>query len=153
MGDSKNKVGESKKGMEDFLEIDGLTKERLLKAAQAVLEQAYAPYSQIRVGAAVLADSGQIYAGSNIENSSYSLTVCAERNAIFHALAHGEKHFLALAVVTDSDQVKSPCGACRQVLAEFAPQLPVIFVNPQVTVFFNVAELLPQAFSLKGELS
>ena len=104
--------------MENFLKIDGLTKERLLEAAQAALQQAYAPYSQIRVGAAVLADSGHIYAGSNVENSSYSLTVCAERNAIFHALAHGEKRFLALAVVTDSELVKSPCGACRQVMAE-----------------------------------
>jgi cytidine deaminase len=138
--------------MENFLKIDGLTKERLLEAAQAALQQAYAPYSQIRVGAAVLADSGHIYAGSNVENSSYSLTVCAERNAIFHALAHGEKHFLALAVVTDSEQVKSPCGACRQVIAEFAPQLPVVFTNPQGTWVFNLSELLPQAFSLKADL-
>ena len=138
--------------MGDFTDIDGLTQERLLKAAQAVLEQAYAPYSQIRVGAAVLAGTGQIYAGCNIENSSYSLTVCAERNAIFHALDHGEKHFLALAVVTDSEQVTSPCGACRQVLAEFSPQLPVVFVNPQETRSFNVAELLPQAFSLKADM-
>ncbi len=138
--------------MGDFLEVEGLTKARLLEAAQAVLEEAYAPYSQIRVGAAVLADSGQIYAGCNIENSSYSLTICAERNAIFHALTHGEKHFLALAVVTDSELVTSPCGACRQVLAEFAPQLPVVFANPQGTMVFNVVELLPQAFSLKDDM-
>lgn len=135
----------------NLLEIDDSTRERLLKAAQAALNQAYAPYSGIRVGAAVLTDSGQIYTGCNLENSSYSLTVCAERTAIFHALAHGEKGFLALAVVTDSELVASPCGACRQVLAEFAPRLPVIFANPQGTVVFNVAELLPQAFSLKAE--
>lgn len=121
---------------------------RLLEAAWTALASVYAPYSGIRVGAAVLTGSGQIYTGCNIENSSYSLTICAERCSLYHALAHGEKSFTVMVVVTDSEQVTSPCGACRQVLAEFAPQMPVLFVNPKGVSRFTVEQLLPHLFLL-----
>jgi cytidine deaminase len=123
--------------------------DRLLKEARAALVNAYAPYSGIRVAAVVLAGSGQSYVGSNIENSSYSLTICAERSSLFHALVHGENEFIAMVVITDSERVTSPCGSCRQVLAEFAPEMPIVFVNPQGIKYFTVAELLPNTFSLK----
>ena len=135
----------------DTMELRNLDWEVLLKAAHSVLDNAYAPYSGIRVAAAVMTGSGQIYTGCNIENSSFSLTICAERNALFHALAHGEKKFLAMAVVTDSERVISPCGSCRQVLAEFAIEMTVIFSNPQETKLFTVAQLLPHTFTLKHD--
>jgi len=135
----------------DTMELRNPDWDVLLKAAQSVLDNAYAPYSGIRVAAAVMTGSGQSYTGCNIENSSFSLTICAERSALFHALAHGEKKFLAMAVVTDSERVTSPCGSCRQVLAEFAIEMTVIFSNPQETKLFTVAQLLPHTFTLKHD--
>lgn len=135
--------------LSNIIELNIPEAERLLEAAKAALENAYSPYSSIRVAAAVLTGSGQIYAGCNIENSSYSLTICAERSCLFHALVHGERDFIAMAIVTDSEQVTSPCGACRQVLAEFAPQLPIIFANPQGDRLFSVDQLLPAQFTLQ----
>jgi cytidine deaminase len=92
----------------------------LLKAAMEVREQAYAPYSGFKVGAALLGESGRIYKGCNVENVSYGLSSCAERNAIFRAVAEGERRFSAVAVVTGASSPTPPCGACRQVLVEFA---------------------------------
>ena len=117
----------------------------LLRVADQALKMAYAPYSGFAVGAALLAADGAIYAGCNVENASYGLTICAERNAIAHAVACGAQQFTAVAVVTENGV--TPCGACRQVLAEFGPRMTVIVAdtrgNQQV---YSLAELLPEAF-------
>lgn len=117
----------------------------LLDAARLAREQAYAPYSRFAVGAALRTKSGRIFTGCNVENLSFGLTICAERSAVFSAVAAGERDFTALAVVADSQQPVTPCGACRQVLAEFAPALPVCSANLQGAVFeSSIAELLPR---------
>lgn len=117
----------------------------LLDAARLAREQAYAPYSRFAVGAALRTKSGRIFTGCNVENLSFGLTICAERSAVFSAVAAGERDFTALAVVADSRQPITPCGACRQVLAEFAPALPVCSANLQGAVFeSSIAELLPR---------
>src|SRR5690625_6202274 len=94
-------------------------KKKLFKAAKKGKEKAYVPFSGFRVGAAILTSSGEIYIGCNIENSSFSLTCCAERTAIFKAVSSGERKFSAMAVTADSQTPISPCGACRQVMSEF----------------------------------
>ncbi|MGE5316187.1 MAG: cytidine deaminase [Acidobacteriota bacterium] len=91
----------------------------LIERAAAAKERAYAPYSNFRVGAALLADDGTIFEGCNVENSSYGLTICAERNAIFQAAMHGKRRIAAVAVASDDASFITPCGACRQVIAEF----------------------------------
>ncbi|NLW08162.1 MAG: cytidine deaminase [Clostridia bacterium] len=122
----------------------------LLAAAAAARARAYAPYSRFKVGAALLTGEGKIYSGCNIENSAYSLTVCAERVALFQAVAAGERQFVALAVVGGEQEVCFPCGACRQVLVEFAPELEIITGQPGGTVYCrNLKELLPDSFRLK----
>ncbi|MSP13359.1 MAG: cytidine deaminase [Chloroflexi bacterium] len=117
-------------------------------AARAVREHAYAPFSQFPVGAALLAESGKIYLGCNIENSSFGLTICAERVAIFNAVAAGEREIKAIAVVSRGGV--TPCGACRQVLAEFthAPEHVVVLVEDLEgkVQCFTMAQLLPYAF-------
>ena len=122
--------------------------EKLLQAAMAARENAYAPYSHFLVGAAVLAEDGKIYSGCNVENASYGLTCCAERNAIFAAIAAGNRQLQALCVVGDTAEPISPCGACRQVMAEF--KLPVIYLaNMEGRVKrTTLAELLPYGFTL-----
>ncbi|MBI4670953.1 MAG: cytidine deaminase [Chloroflexi bacterium] len=120
----------------------------LLELAAQARELAYAPYSNYQVGAAVVGKSGKIYTGCNIENASYGLTVCAERNAIFKGVTEGEKEFVALAVVTTN--VGSPCGACRQVASEFMqPNTPVILSDDRLEKFriFSLADLLPDGFT------
>ena len=106
-----------------------LTDELISNAAQA-MNNSYSPYSKFKVGAAILAGSGKIYRGTNIENASYGLTICAERSAIFAAITAGEREIKALAIVfsqKDLGPLSTPCGACRQVIAEFAkPDMPVI---------------------------
>lgn len=124
-----------------------MIEDRLIQAASEARSFAYAPYSHFVVGAAVLAASGRIYAGCNIENASYGLTMCAERNAVFQAIIAGEQQLTALAVIADTPAPTPPCGACRQVMAEFTIQT-VIMANcrgESRTVKLN--ELLPWAFN------
>ena len=121
----------------------------LKKAAEDVLKNAYSPYSNVSVAAAVLTKDGKIYTGVNIENSSYGLTVCAERNAIGAAITNGEKDLTRMAIVTNSVLVKSPCGSCRQVIFEFNKNMPIEFYGPEgYHRSFNSAELLPEGFEL-----
>jgi len=98
----------------------------LVAAATQARENAYSPYSRFRVGAALLTRSGKIFTGCNVENISLGLTICAERNAVGAAIASGEKDFLAITIVADFDEPVLPCGACRQVLAEFNPKIEII---------------------------
>ena len=116
----------------------------LVTAAWLARDQAYAPYSGFAVGAALLAGDGRVFTGCNVENLSYSLSQCAERVAITTAIAAGARDFLALAVVAETAEPVSPCGACRQVMAEF--KVPrVILANRRQALEFSLAELLPRA--------
>jgi cytidine deaminase len=123
--------------------------EQLVSLAIGARHNAYAPYSRLRVGAALQATSGKIFTGCNVENASYGLTICAERNALFQAVAAGERKFLAIAIAMQSKGTVRPCGACLQVLAEFAPVLRVIVANGKRLEEFNLVELLPQRFQFK----
>ncbi len=128
-----------------------MTNEKLLEKAIKAMKCSYSPYSKFSVGAAVLTAKGNVYTGFNIENSSYSATVCAERTAIFSALLNGEKEFLKLAVVgSDSENLKKfcyPCGICRQVLREFcSDSLEIIFSNGKEIKQTTLGELLPLSF-------
>ena len=123
--------------------------EKLIKAAAAARERAYAPYSKFRVGAAILTGDGRYYTGCNIENASYSLTCCAERVALFKAVSDGERDFEAIAVTAGTEEYCTPCGACRQALAEFGGDIKVFMANRQGDYLVQtVAELLPAAFKL-----
>jgi cytidine deaminase len=119
----------------------------LYAAARVAAAAAYAPYSGFAVGAALRAASGSVTTGVNIENASFGLTCCAERTAIFTAVATGEREFTAIAVHGDASSVP-PCGACRQVLAEFAPELVVVYRQDGAPVAAQLAELLPVRFEL-----
>ena len=121
--------------------------EKLLAAAQHAKTLACAPYSRFYVGAALLTRSGKIYEGCNIESSSFGLTCCAERVALFKALSEGEKEFEVIVVRADTEEFCSPCGACRQVLWDYARNLKIILVNAKgATRTCNLEELLPEAF-------
>ncbi len=124
---------------------------RLIDEAIAASKQAHVPYSHFHVGAALLTTDGKIYRGCNIENASYGLTNCAERTAIFKAVSEGDKQFSAIAVVGDTDGPISPCGACRQVLAEFCDDhTQIILANLKGDfVITNINEILPGYFSSK----
>jgi len=119
----------------------------LIEAATAAQSLAYAPYSRFAVGAAVQTSSGRIFQGANVENASFSLTTCAERIALFRALMEGEHEIIAIAVITPTEDVASPCGACRQVMLELAPGAAVVLLSrdgkQQVT---STADLLPHGF-------
>lgn len=118
----------------------------LMKMAIEARQNAYAPYSHFAVGAALLAESGRVYTGCNIENASYGLTCCAERNAIFAAVGAGERRFKMLAVAADSPEPVAPCGACRQVIAEFGIPLVVMGNLKETTKTMTAEELLPYGF-------
>jgi len=120
--------------------------ERLIQKAAEALEKAYAPYSNYPVGAALLTDDGEIFDGINVENAVYPLTICAERVAIFKAVSEGKKSFKAIAVVTKNGG--TPCGSCRQVMAEFGLDTIVLIANREGKLLqtTTVSELLPSAF-------
>lgn len=120
----------------------------LINKALAVRKRAYAPYSRYKVGAALLGNNGHIYVGCNVENASFGVTVCAERNAVAQAVAAGCRKFKGLVVATSSAPPASPCGLCRQVLAEFASDLPILLVNPKGDLIrTTLSALLPRAFT------
>jgi cytidine deaminase len=128
-----------------------LEEKQLVQEAHAAREMAYVPYSNFKVGAALLAKDGTVYRGCNIENAGYSMTNCAERTAFFKAISEGVRDFAQLVVVADTEGPVSPCGACRQVISEFCdPHMEVILTNLKGdTQKTTVAELLPGAFSPK----
>ncbi len=121
--------------------------QELIQAAIAVRQRAYAPYSRYPVSAALLTKAGNVYTGVNVENAVYPLTMCAERVAVFRAVAEGEREFQAIAVVTDNGG--SPCGSCRQVLTEFGGDIEVFMVDGDGNLVreTTVEELLPDAFT------
>jgi cytidine deaminase len=120
-------------------------KEELLEQAKLVLKNSYSPYSKFCVGAAIRTKDGQIFTGTNIENASYSLTICAERVAVFKAISSGHTSFTDLAIVSSSEKPTFPCGACRQVLSEFSPHIR-IYLGDNKKEIFNLTDLLPHAF-------
>jgi cytidine deaminase len=119
----------------------------LIAAARHARENAHAPFSIFRVGAALRAKSGKIFGGCNVENATYGLTMCAERVALFKAISEGERSFDAVAVVTDTDTLTPPCGACRQLLWEFCGDVPVILSNLfGKTEMIQMHQLFPKPF-------
>ena len=122
---------------------------RMLKVARAAARNSYSPFSDFKVGAAVLADDGRVYAGANVENSSFGLTVCAERVAVFTALSAGARAVKAVLVYADTDTLTPPCGACLQVINEFSTNPDVILTNGHETRQCRLRDLLPQGFRLK----
>jgi cytidine deaminase len=121
--------------------------ETLIAAATQARENAHAPFSNFRVGAALRAKSGRIFTGCNVENASYGLTCCAERVAIFKAISEGERGFDVIAVVTDTEALTPPCGACRQIIWEFCGDVPVVMANLKGNVEVESAgKLLPRPF-------
>ena len=120
--------------------------EKLIKIAWQAREYAYAPYSDFKVGAALLCEDGSIYKGCNVENASFGATNCGERTAIFAAIADGKKKFKALAVCAMTDEPIMPCGICRQVLAELAPDLELILLGKDSRLDITIKELLPMGF-------
>lgn len=124
-----------------------MNSEQLVQLALEARQHAYAPYSNFKVGAALLTSSGKVFTGCNVENSTYGLTVCAERVALWKAISEGGREFSAVAVVTESERPASPCGACRQLLWEFGGNLEVILANTRgVRESQRVADLLPHPF-------
>ena len=128
--------------------------EDLIRVASLARQRAHAPYSKYKVGAAVRTKRNKIYSGANVENASYGLTVCAERCAVFAAIAAGEiKDYDAIAIVIDDDKLPTPCGACRQVIAEFAPDVRVVLATTSgLRKTTSLTALLPEPF-LPGNLS
>ena len=130
--------------------IENLNEEEkaLAQTALDVREKAYAPYSNFKVGAALLGDTGQVFIGCNVENASFGATICAERMAVGAAVSQGVQHFVKLAIATGSQPPGSPCGICRQVLHEFSPDLEIILVNPAGQLRRAILkDLLPLGFS------
>jgi len=131
------------------MQINEEQKETLIQAAMAVRRWAYVPYSHYPVGAAILTSSGKIYDGINVESAAFPTTMCAERVAIFKAVSEGERDFVAIAVVTDN--AGSPCGGCRQVMAEFGLETIVLIADGEgkISQETTVSGLLPGAFTPK----
>lgn len=124
--------------------------EELLARAKEVRENAYAPYSRFTVGAAILTGDGSVFTGANVENASYGLAICAERSAAVAAVAAGYRDFEAIAVAGNEKTVTAPCGACRQFLNEFNPQLSVAYTTPDGATVTTLDRLLPDAFGPKN---
>jgi cytidine deaminase len=123
--------------------------ETLLQRARSAADRAYAPYSKFRVGAALLTSNGHVIMGCNVESASYGLSMCAERNAVASMIAMGQHDPVAIAVVGGISGVPCPpCGACRQVLAEFNPDMIVVLESPNKVIVMSVNELLPLSFSM-----
>ena len=120
-------------------------KEQLMDEARSAMEHSYSPYSHFCVGAAIRVEDGTIFTGTNIENPSYSLTICAERVAIFKAVSKGHRSFTDLAIATSSGLPSTPCGACRQVLYEFSPEMRIHLEGDEKEEF-RLKDLLPHAF-------
>ena len=121
--------------------------ENLIKLATEARENAYAPYSNFKVGAALLASDGRVFTGCNVENATYGLTVCAERVALWKAVSEGEREFVAVAVVADGERPPLPCGACRQLLWEFSGDIEVITANLRgARQSYHLSELFPHPF-------
>jgi cytidine deaminase len=121
------------------------TEQQLVAQAMEVAGRAYAPYSKFLVGAVLVGKDGRIFAGCNVENISFGLTICAERNAVFAAVAAGCREFEKIVIVADTEVPASPCGACRQVLAEFDPDLEIVLANFRgQTEMFRLSQLLPR---------
>ena len=126
-----------------------MTREELCQTAVDMLEKAYAPYSHFHVGAALECDDGTVYTGCNVENASYGATNCAERTAVFKAVSEGHTRFVRIAIAAETEKFTSPCGICRQVLAEFDPtlEMEVILVNRDGKTFTRtLGEFLPYSF-------
>lgn len=121
----------------------------LFELAKKAAKQAYAPYSKFKVGAALVTATGNIYSGCNVENSSYGLSICAERNAIFNMVTNGDKLITEIAIYVDSDLLFPPCGACRQVLAEFGEDITIYYGNDNEIVKTTLKEILPHTFRLE----
>ena len=133
------------------IKVPAAMREKLLRSAREAMKNAYAPFSKFRVGAAILTSKGQIFLGCNVENSSYGMTNCAERTAIFSAVAkHGpELEIYAVAVANDHGVPCSPCGACRQVIYEFGPRAIVFYQGEKGPKQSLITELLPEGFRLQ----
>jgi cytidine deaminase len=130
------------------LELD---ERALVEAAQSAAERAYCRYSGYSVGAAIAGESGKIYSGCNVENASYGATMCAERTAIFGMVAAGERQIKAVCVYAPGEPMAMPCGMCRQVIAEFCLDAPVLVAGPRGVLRRSFAQLLPEAFRLDPE--
>ena len=125
-------------------------KSKLLNAARQVRDKAYAPYPGFKVGAAIVVEDGNIFTGCNVENASYGLTICAERNAMASLIASGNRLPISIAIVAKDGELCPPCGACRQVLMEFNPDLEIILESGEKNyTSFKLSEILPQSFSAK----
>jgi len=125
-----------------------MTNKQLARRAQAARNHSHSPYSRFRVGAALLTTSGKVYTGCNIEVSSFGLTMCAERTAIFKAMSEGERTFTAIAVATDEDRFVSPCGACRQVLMDLAGDIDCILTDNSGSIkVLKMSDLFPYPFT------
>ena len=126
-----------------------MTDTELLALADKAMENAYAPYSKFKVGAALLCSDGTVFCGCNIENGSFGATNCAERTAVFKAVSEGYRNFEAIAIVSSGGGETSPCGICRQVMGEFAPNLRIILRNDEgEPVSYNFMDIMPKFFKL-----
>jgi cytidine deaminase len=126
--------------------------DQLIARARVAMERAYAPYSGFRVGAALWGEDGSIHTGCNVENASYGLTICAERAAISGAIAHGVRRFLGVAIASSGPEAVPPCGACRQVLAEFSDDMTIVSVAGGDRKRWTLRQLLPEPFEPRSDV-
>jgi cytidine deaminase len=126
-----------------------MNRKELINIAIEAKKYSYSPYSKFKVGSALLCKNGKVFTGANVENSSYSMTICAERTAIFKAVSEGEKDFDTIVVAADSEELTPPCGACLQVIYEFNSRMKIILTNGKKSKNFVVTDLLSYPFKLK----